>query len=172
MKFYSLHPEDKDNQGIACAPEGLTFELLYRKTIVENWLTIEFELKNGGYTDYQGNNLRWHLCSDSLRRIISSTVTEQDDIQWLPLSVRDQRGDVRTYYILHLTRCSDVLHDKHTIRTDGLVVKPVLDLEKTNGLSIFKPSMESVRIYVSQLVKRQITAARISGIKFIPAPVS
>jgi hypothetical protein len=80
MKFYSLHPEENDGQGVAYASEGVTFETLYRKGHIQRWHPIEFRLRNGGFTDYQWNNLGWPMCSEKLKAVLDDCAGPDDII--------------------------------------------------------------------------------------------
>jgi hypothetical protein len=172
MKFYSLYPEENDEHGVAYAPEGLTFKVLYRKGVIAEWHPIAFTLRDGAFTDYQWNSLGWHMCSEKLKRILAECAGADDAIQWLPVSVRAAAGEERPYYVLHLPKPSDVLSKTRTIMSGvDVVVKPVLDASRIGDRRIFTYSDEGVMVYVDASTRKRVRAANITGLDFLPVPV-
>ena len=75
MNYYSLTREENERQGVAYSPEEITFKLLYNRRRVEGWKPFSFELRDGEFSDYQANNLGWHLCSGALKKCIERFAT-------------------------------------------------------------------------------------------------
>jgi hypothetical protein len=171
MNIYSFYPEEDDKHGVAYAPQAVTWQLLYRKGKVNAWKSVEFSLKDGGFADYQSDNLGWHLCSDKLKSILAECAGHDDEIQWLPVVVKDPAGERRNYYALHLASPCDVLSSDRTIFSGDRVVKPVLDASKIGAHSIFTFSNSGVYVYVTEQVRKRVQEARLTGLKFLKVPV-
>lgn len=170
MKYYSFYPEENDANGVAYAPEGVSFKLLYRKGIVANWQTIEFTLKDGMFTDYQWNNMGWHMCSEKLKTLLTGCAGPDDFIQWLPVVVKNITGEQRNYHVLHLPIPCDVLSKTRTIMSGNIVVKPVLNASKIESHSIFTYSDEGIKVYIAESIRKRIRTAKITGLDFLTVP--
>ena len=171
MKFYSLYPEENEGQGVAYAPEGVTFRALYCKGHIERWRPIDFVLRDGVFTDYQWNNLGWHMCSEKLEQVLAECAGPNDVIQWLPVTIRNADGERRNYSVLHIPIASDVLSTTQTIMSGDIVVKPVLDRSKIHGHSIFTFSNDGVKVYIDEPTRKQILAAAVTGLDFLRVSV-
>ena len=77
--------------------------------IITNWNPILLNLKDGSFSDYQANSEACRLCSSKLRSIIDRNKSPQDQIQWLPMVVKDEHGEEREYFILHFPVIYDVI---------------------------------------------------------------
>src|ERR1051326_1084449 len=166
MKYYSLYFEANDIYGVAYSPIGVHAQMLYRRGFVSDWRTLEFVLKDGVFSDYQANNMGWHLCSRPLKAVIMSFVSRQDHVQWLPIMIKGNSDDRNHYYILHLTEPRNVLSRARTIFSDDHVIKPVLNARAIGVSNVFTYA-DAVKVYVSGPVRRAILAAGMKGIDFL-----
>lgn len=55
-----------------------------------------------------------------------------------------------------------------TKRVDGFIIKPVFDTAKIYGRNIFSiPGQSSIRLYVSEVMKRKIEMSDVTGVSFL-----
>jgi hypothetical protein len=151
---------------VAYAPTGVTFQRLYRREFIPHLTELIFNLKDGVATDYQANNLGWHMCSGQLKQIIDLLCIHEEKIQWLPVSLNVQ-GKLARYYLLHAFSAHDVLSKHFTIYSDDHLVKPVINASAAGNLNFFAVPGDSVRLYASHIAKRKIQMAGVSGLKFL-----
>lgn len=170
MNYYSLTREKNDRHGVAYAPKDITFKLLYKKGHIGDWEPLNFELRDGEYSDYQANNLGWHLCSGTLKKCIESFTTGTEGLQWLPVEVHSHRGEARTFFVLHMWPTCDVLLKSRSIFSGDHLVKPVFNAAAIRNLNLFAVSGTS-NVYVSGLVRTTVRSANITGIDFLKVPV-
>jgi hypothetical protein len=170
-------PENKyDPYGIAYAPKGTDqFIVPFSGNEVKEWKEIEFELRDGIFADYLANNKGIRLCSEDLRKIIDVNLSEQDKIQWLPISIKDVKiNEVRNYFILHFPVNLDAVNEKESLinKANGMIIKPVLSKEKVNDFNIFTlPNSVGITTFISKNMKNAILKEDITGLDFLKAIV-
>lgn len=125
------------------------------------------ELRQGLYADFLSNETGGRLCSSKLREIIEENRTAIDSLEWLEVDVLC--GDeVRPYAFLHFPLDLDILNEDMTKRVDGFIIKPVFDTAKIYGRNIFSiPGQSSIRLYVSEVMKRKIEMSDVTGVSFL-----
>lgn len=171
--FYALAHIESDLLGVGYAPSDCGFDLLGEGKYGEGWETVTFILEDGGFADYQINDMGWPLCSERLKEIIESFRAPEDTLEWLDATVITAGGEARKYYILNLPIRSDVLDRKKTIfAKGGFVVKPYYSLKNINGRRIFSYPSGEFTVIISDEVKNAIASANCTGIDFLKVPVS
>jgi hypothetical protein len=163
---------DEDNVfGIAKTIEdGGLFTLPYAG-IVKGWQPLILDLIEGDFADYLSSNLGCRMCSTSLQDILSTHASSDDELQWLPVSVR--RGvEHRTYSILHFPNPPDVLNKAKSIFAGGFVVKPVLSGSAIGNRRVFSfPKGGELPLFVDEQVKIAIETAGCTGLELSRAAV-
>lgn len=91
MKYYRLlHDSHGVNKkfGIAIAPEHVNFNIIEPGKEVINWKKIIFNLEDGEFADYLGNDLVFNIVSSNFKEAIANTVSdiEKESIQWQTLN--------------------------------------------------------------------------------------
>ncbi len=170
-KYYFLHCVE-DIGGIGYAPADEDYEFFFmRDRLFSEWTPISFHLKDGGFVDYQPNDVGWSLCSKKLKDIIQQNASPNDIIQWLEIVVIGPESERRNYYVLHFPESLDVLDKKKTVfAAENVVVKPYLDLESVGKHRVFKYQGTIKRFVVSEEVKAAILKADCIGIEFSKVP--
>jgi hypothetical protein len=169
-RFFSLYPREDERDGVAYAPEGLSWQRLYGCGFVHDWEVPTFLLQDGDWTDYLADNLGWHLCSLPLRGAIEKCLNGGEAAQWLPAKVCTE-DQTRDYFVLHLYRASDVLCHSRCIMSGAMVVKPVLDDSLIEDLALFTYDLKSSWVYVADQIRKAVLAEGLTGVKFLKVPV-
>ena len=178
MDYYCLDVKGR-TYGVAYVPEDTPFSPLPRTGRVEDWETMVLMLKEGDYSDYLANDRPFDLCSPKLRDVLDNTKSEYDELQWLRAIVRKESGEEREYYILHLPQGYDVLDKEKTVYLSAVdklhnnPIKPVISRKLAEKHHVFKfEGASSIRLSVSERVKKAIQDAKCEGIRFEREPVS
>jgi len=171
-KYYFLHCHPKKSTGVAYAPKELGLFILPATGYVNSWNTVEFQLKDGTFVDYQPNDMGVRLFSEKLKNIISSSASKNDKMQWFDTIIKDIQGESRVYYILHFPEQLNVLDNNRTIfATSDFVVKAILSLNLIEEHDVFTFSgARLIRFIVSEKVKKNILKEKCTGVSFSIAP--
>lgn len=174
MKYYRIcypqdfvygvgFPEDEEDKDFEVPDNG----------VVKNWKPIVFKLKDGSFSDYQANSAACRLCSIKLKSIIDQHKSFQDEIQWLPVYVKNDDGDTREYFILHFPNEPDVIDWEKSITVDKrFVVKPVFSLKKIDRRKVFNyPSGGAIVLLVSEDIRKAIEKAGCTNLSISKAPL-
>ncbi|HLP75783.1 MAG TPA: DUF1629 domain-containing protein [Candidatus Paceibacterota bacterium] len=164
--YFQIVMADNDADGVAYAPDNVERAMLYERVVPKNWVTIQFELKDGRRTDYQANNLGWHLCSDRMKSILDEIADETVGICWLPVSLKEGLEVVR-YHALHLTEVHDVLSKSRSLIIHGVAAKPVFNEAKVGARHVFACLENPSRVFVSEDVCKRLKAAQLTGLDFL-----
>ena len=131
------------------------------------------------WLDYQPNSLAWPLMSESLKSLIESNLLGNEQIDWIECIVK-KGNEERPYFILRFNKMLDVLDIQKTIFVQGTdhIIRPVFASLKVSAYSIFsKPSSHDLwkitsGIYVSDVLKKAIQKAKLTGMDFEKTTVS
>lgn len=192
-KYYLLSwKEGKDPLASAFAPKGskadhelikelsgideLPFELnLVKLDVEKNGLVESNELIGVKeiWRDYQPNSLAWPLMSEKLKDVIDSNLTGKEGVEWINAIVNGN-GEQKKYYIPRFKNMLDVLDQDKTMFVQGTnhIIRPVFSLSKIKELHLFsKPSSHDLwkitsGIYISEVLKKAIQKAKITGVDF------
>lgn len=171
-RYYFLDWLEKEKLGVAYAEEGYEFDLLLENRYYSVWTPVTFLLKDGGYADYQANDLGWPLCSDKLKSIIDLYISVNDIIQWLDVQIIASSRESRVYHILHLPQRPDVLDKKRTLFAgQDVIVKPYFRrnvITKYNVVSFYGGGF---RVIVSSELRKAISSSNCTGVDFYEARV-
>jgi len=124
-KCYKVLFDDRGIYGVAKTPNKGPHFTLPDSGTVEDWQTLILELVEGDFADYLPSNLGCRLCSKRLKDLLESHASSVDELQWLPVIVREGT-EQRPYSILHFPNPPDVLNKEKSIFARDFVVKPVL----------------------------------------------
>jgi hypothetical protein len=170
--YFMLSVADKA-LGVAYAPPECRFDLIGEGLSPEHWEPVTFLLKDGGFADYQVNDLSWHLCSERLRLVIDTHASAQDVRQWLSAIVIGPGGEAQRYHILHLPERPDVLDKRRTLyAAKDVVVKAHLNARAAAPHHVFSFRGSETRIIVSAEVRSAILSAGCTGVDFLRVPAS
>jgi hypothetical protein len=192
-KYYSLCWKDgKEPLASAFAPKGskadhelikelngiskLPFELSLVKLDVGKNGLIESKDLTGlkeVWLDYQPNSLAWPLMSEKLKLIIAANLTGNEQIDWISCNVKNG-NEVRPYFILRFNKMLDVLDVQKTMFVQGTehIIRPVFANSKIIAFNVFsKPSLHDLwkitsGIYISEILKKAIQKANLTGLDF------
>lgn len=168
--YYFLERIDDPAFGVGYTSEDYSFDVISEGNYYDDWDIVSFHLREGGFADYQTNDLDWPLCSTKLKTIIEGIATPFDHIQWLPASVINGNGEEREYYILHLPVRVDALdRRKSTFATDDLVITPYFDIRAITGHEVFSFPGGEFSVIVSEKVRNTIVISGCRGIDFTKA---
>jgi hypothetical protein len=172
-KYYFLHYTTEETLGFGYTEEVYEFDHLKEGQRYENWVPPTFMLKNGGYADYQVNDLDWPLCSEKLKNIIEQYASPHDIIQWLGARVVSQEGEKRDYYVLHLPDRPDVLNKKKTVfAAEDVVIKPYFSGKAVSNHCVFSYPDGGFHVVVSEEVLDAILSAGCTGLDFYEARIA
>lgn len=137
--------------------------------IIDDNLTALKEI----WLDYQPNSLAWPIMSEKLKNIIGTSLTGNEQIDWITCNLRN--GDeLRQYYIIRFNKKMDVYDMKKTVFLDETkenVVKPVFSFSKIKYYNVFpRPSFYDfwkipTSFYVNEDIKKRIQKEKLTGIK-------
>jgi hypothetical protein len=198
-KYFLLSwKEGKDPLASAFAPKGskadheliqiltskdkLPFELsLVKLNVGKNGLIESNDLSDLKeiWLDYQPNSLAWPLMSEKMKSVINSNLTGNEQIDWIECKVKNGNEE-QAYFILRFNKMLDVLDKQKTMFVQGTdhIIKPVFSLSKIKDYNIFpKPSSHDLwkitpGIYISDLLRKAIIKAKLTGIEFSKTSVA
>lgn len=164
-KYYDIVNGGDETLGVAFADREELF-FLPDPGIVKDWEPMTLELRDGEFADFQADNLGCRLCSDRLKRILEEHASPDDDLQWLPVTVRQGRKR-RAYWILHFPNPPDIVNKKKSVYDYGSLTDLVLLESRIGGHQVFSyPTGGQLPLLISEKVKRAIQAARCTGMEF------
>jgi hypothetical protein len=170
MDFYQITFSEEDkyaSYGVAYEIDCEELVFLPYEGYVSDWVTYNFELRDGDFCDYLATDRFRRVCSIKLRDILEKNKGPKDSLQWLPIIVRSNLYK-REYYVLHFPHPSDVLDEKATMWVDGTdhVIKPALSKSKVVGHCVFSyPKDESIPLFVSDEVSYEIEESECTGLE-------
>ena len=134
--------------------------------IITNWNPILLNLKDGSFSDYQANSEACRLCSSKLRSIIDRNKSPQDQIQWLPMVVKDEHGEEREYFILHFPVIYDVIdRENSTYFGEDQLIKPVFSLRKIGRHKVFNyDSYNFFSFFISEDIRKDIEKEKCTNL--------
>jgi hypothetical protein len=147
-------PENKENFDVP--DEG----------VITDWEPIILKLEEGSFSDYQANSAACRLCSIKLKSIIEQHKSSQDEIQWLPMIVKDENGEEREYFILHFPVMYDVIDkEKSTFFGGNRLIKPVFSLKKIGEHKVFNyHSSNFFSFFISEDIKKAIEKTKCTNL--------
>jgi hypothetical protein len=154
--------------GVAYAPfEVDPFLLPISGTKIEAWKPLTLELRDGQYADYLSNDLGARLCSETLRKVIETHCSNNDELQWLEVYVSHAK-ETKEYYVLHFPIDFPVINKDKSLMAGDMVVKSVLDISIVKDHTIFTLPAEGGRIiFVSENLKEAIEHSNLTGMSFM-----
>lgn len=156
-------PENKEDEWFQVPCDGK----------ITDWKPITLKLKDGLFSDYQGSNPVCRLCSAKLRSIIDNLKSPTDEIQWLPMFVKNEYGEEREYFILHFPVVYDVIDRNRSIIVEpDHIVKPVFSLKKLGEHKVFNYySSNFIGFIVSEDIKKEVEKEKCTNLVFSKAPL-
>ncbi len=123
--------------------------------------------------DWVWGTYQMPLVSDSFRRVVGEYLTERDEVQWLPTTLRNADGTEEARWIPHLPGERDILDVE---RTDwgpsGLPIAWVLSPEKMQGISFITRPQHSGTLIVSGDIMRALRRAKLTGFTVMRARIA
>ena len=173
-KYYRVSfPQDsKYGIGIPEFKKDEDFEIPNQGKIL-NWKPITLLLKEGPLSDYQGGNPVYRLCSKKLKSIIDQYKSWLDDIQWLPMTVKEKNGKEYEYFILHFPECYDVIDkEKSIIYGEDQIIRPVFSLNKIDDHEVFNyDPFNFLGLVISENTKKGIEKAGCTNLSINKVPL-
>lgn len=191
MNYYWLSGHDSAAHSVAYSPKGSPLSH-YLAPIIEkeklselpfplsiNSISIDNTgLKKGPLCDevidFQPNNLAWPLMSSRLKETIESSLTGQEPLRWISARLVGKTVEY-IYYLPFFTAKMDVLDINRSVFVGPwhTLLKPYYDSKKASLFSIFNGDTMfwqiSSRIYVNEVIKKEIETMGLTGICFIKA---
>ena len=172
MQYFYLHFNDEDTGGVAYASRSDIDEVAQLEELTEG--VIQFSLAEGMLQDYQANNLGWPLMSQSLRRLFDG-VDGGPNLSWHTVTVTSPNRTA-DYFVPMFSGAFDVLDFDRSKIVSGpigdIVMKACLALEKVRELDFFPLPGSDLRLVISDRIKLNIEAGKLTGIDFSLVPVS
>lgn len=133
---------------------------------ITDWKPITLHLRDGPFSDYQANSEACRLCSSKLRSIIDRNKSPQDQIQWLPMIVRDSSGEEREYFILHFPDVYDVIdRENSTFFGKDQLIKPVFSLRKIGEHKVFNyDPYNFFSFFISEDIRKDIEKKKFTNL--------
>jgi hypothetical protein len=171
VKYYQVLFCDKYCSGVASTSQNQQLFTLPYVGAVEFWVPIVLELREGDFSDYLSSTLGCRLCSPRLRNILDEYRSVDDEIQWLPVTVR--KGEMACVYaVLHFPHPPDVLNKDKSIFAGEFVVKPVLSRTAVENHHVFAyPKAGEAKLFISGQVKMAIESAGCTGMELSCAAI-
>ena len=105
--------------------------LVFKQGLVEHWSAPRYRLGPAALTDWLWAVDAIRLVSSRVRDILETHRDPADDIQWLPVEVETDSGDLHPYWMIHFPTHLDVLlKEKTVLGSSGLPIRQVLSSEK------------------------------------------
>ncbi len=192
-KYYSLSWKDRrEPLASAFAPKGtklaqdLIPELNGRSNLAFDLSLVKLSSGKNGliesndltdlkevWLDYQPNSLAWPLFSERLKFVIEANLKGNEHIDWISCNVKNGNEE-RPYFIIRFNKMLDVLDMQKTMFVQGTdhILKPVFAASKISSYNIFtKPSSHDLWkitsvLYISEVLKKAIQKAKLTGIEF------
>jgi hypothetical protein len=158
----------------------LPFELEAKMSKGGKWLEIENDVAYE-LPDLLGSSLAWNLFSVKAKELIQNALTGQEDIEWIPVTVKVPKHSTNhQYFLVTFTRELDVLNYAKTTFVSGtdLIIKPHFDIEKISKYALFTaPASYNFwkipsGLYVIDSIKVKIETSTLRGFDFKKASCS
>jgi hypothetical protein len=165
-RFHYLHCADDD---VAYAPQGDSRGAqMASRDRAATWTPVTLELRDADRPlDYLANTLGVRLCSPRLREVIDAERGPRDSVEWLPATVTDPAGVPHPYFVLHTLADADVLDPERTLTgPSGSPIRPVVDPRRVTDEQVMSFPGASVRLIVTDRVRRAIERAGCTGVRF------
>ncbi|NLC24741.1 MAG: hypothetical protein GX776_09815 [Oxalobacter sp.] len=122
--------------------------------------------------DYLTNHANLPLMSERMKTLLAG-VSGAEKASWYQVDVIDREGRAWPYHIPVFRQAAKVLNKRKSEMVDGVLVEPVFEARKINGLDFFPvgPGAE-IRLVVSGSVKDRLEAVNITGVEFVPVKVA
>lgn len=168
--MYSLARKESVEFGVAYAPKGIAFDLVWEGKYETPWKPVTFELREGGFADFQTNDLDWPLCSLELKLLIDRSKGKEDRIEWLSCLI-SSGSETREYFFLNLDERIDVLDKQKSITANDLVVKPVFKTFAIGTRKVFTYPGAHFQVFITADVKKALDRAGCRGLDYYKRPV-
>lgn len=190
MKYFLLEEKLNNNSAMAFAPKefSVAHDIYYDSLEIPKLpfgLVLDTcSIKNGQWErnnslenastiwlDFMPNNLAWILCSNKAKELITNFIHERNYIDWIEVCV-ESNIEKRNYYFLRFKKYINFLDEEKTIYSElsGLIVKPVIDIQKANGFDMVYIPGDFWRIpssvFISSNLMKSLKTNKISGITF------
>jgi hypothetical protein len=171
--IYGVIWNDDNRLGVAESIGKLPLFILPPQGVVNNWITLVFNFKDGMYGDYISSNADLRLCSQRLRDIIQSEKSPDDKLQWLEVVLR-KGSEERVYFALYFPERHPVLDTEHTeyVPKSNSVIKPAFSKKLCCSFNIFDypRKYSGTEFFIRDNVKKAIEAAKCTGMEFWGRP--
>lgn len=172
IKYYKFIVNGNDKVGgVLYAPQKWPYPIARDGEEVKNWQSLTVELKDGKYRPF-------HLCvgganmvNEELKDLLQTFISNDDDIEFLPVMATSDVYGCRRYYIMHFKKICDVIDTKNTIYVDGTntILKLKLDYSKVRHLNVFNSQPAINDVIVSDEVRKCIKKNKLDlGLNFMP----
>lgn len=171
-KFYEISFFQDCIYGVGFSENEEDFDVPH-EGFITHWQPIILHLKDGPFSDYQANSEACRLCSSKLKSIIDQYKSSVDEIQWLPMIVKDEHGEEREYFILHFPVAYDVLDKERSLffKEDQLI-KPVFSLKKIDEHEVLNyDPYNFFGFLASEDIKREIEKEKCTNLSINKVPV-
>jgi hypothetical protein len=172
MKYYRIILDGEDQLGgLLYAPEGIKSGYVSDgKKLPENIANLEFKLMDGSYTSFMGSDIGANLVNEDLKELIGSFITDENQIQFLPVKVSSNLYGDKMYYILYFNIIHDVINTTKTMYVEGTdqIIRLCLACNKVKGLNIFNSQPHINDLIVSDKIRKKMIKQKMDiGIEFM-----
>jgi hypothetical protein len=196
MTYYTLGP-DMETCGLAFDhnydQRNIIYQLKYEEGRVESWPDISWAWEppeSSGIStppDWTFSVPGGILVSPKVRNILTVNIGPADEIEWLPITLRNPAAQESSYFIPHFPTWHDVLHDEFTHwtarpgsasenprfwRDDHVPIRWVLDAKKIHDHHVFKIPTLTFGFIGNDVVLQALTDANVTGFTAEPARVN
>jgi len=164
--YYYLERIEDPAFGVGYTSKSYSFDTLSEGKYYSDWDIVTFYLRDGGFADYQANDLDWPLCSAKLKAIIDTNTSPLDHIQWLSAKVVSVDGMEREYFILHIPERVDMIDRQKSTYAGDFVVRPYFNILAIGEHQVFSFPGGEFSVIVSERIKNAVLANGCVGIDF------
>jgi hypothetical protein len=172
MKCYKIIIQGYDDEcGVIYAPQDWGYPIAEDGKEVNNWQSLKLELRDGIYCHYHMCIGGANLVDDEMKRLFEQYITEDTQIEFLPVQVYSEIYGEKRYYILHFKKIHDVLDLEHTVYSYNRrsIIKPVFNISKVRGMHLFNSRPAISDVNVSEMLYKAIKKNNLAkGIQFQP----
>lgn len=128
---------------------------------------FHFAVDGERLNDYLTNNANLPLMSERMKTLLAG-VSGAEMATWYKVDVIDKKGRAWPYYIPVFNKAQKLLNKRKSEVVKGVLVEPVFDAKRLNGLEFFpvEPGVE-IRLVVSGRIKGKLKEANLTGLEFV-----
>ena len=158
IKYHRIILNGYSKDGLLYAPSYCSPRFAVDGVQLPDMTDINFTLKDGYYADYMGADVTGRFVSERLKNLFQSYLKPFQKIEFMPILVKSNKYDDRTYYLMHFNKVYDVIDKENSVYIAGTdsIIKPVLDYHKIKDLDIFNLDSFCTSLVVSETVGKEM----------------